>query len=421
MEGELFGDTVRRDDRKIDLLFLLRLEGQVVRFFYWKLSGFAVLAWLPLLTTVAAVEYALYEIPPQCGAREENVAAVSNSSSVVGCDSCGEPVLGCGDSIGNGFLSGAGNNRKSWAVSFTQTVDYGTNLALPLSLTPANTLVSPLSDPTQIGILDSLGLLNPADPLVPDFQDDFQFQTSASVMRNWNIDADSSFSAGYGYYQNLHPNVEELDLMSHSALAKYSRRLSERTAGAIDYVYFYYFLDDESFVSQSSIIPSLLMRYNNRWDLKGTVSYGNASFRNTPFLSSDNYAATAEAIRYSDSRRQDYLSLGSGYGYSNAVDDAFTYRVPNVYAVGRWLFGSDLRNEFRVTGSYSYYRFQETDPVEVGVRRQDDIYSVNPILSRTLNENVKIFASYYYYNSDSNLVRQLYDQNVVSLGMTCDW
>jgi hypothetical protein len=331
--------------------------------------------------------------------------------------------------IPTGFLSGhgcdgsvgCGDMVDPWSVTFTQTVDYGTNLALPLSLTPANTLVAPLSDLSQVGILDSIGLLNPADPLVPDFQDDFQFQTAANVTRSWAFGDDSSFSAGYGYYQNLHPNVEELDLMSHAALAQYSRQLRERLVGSINYQYVYYFLDDVSFVSQSTVTPNLLWRYSDRWDIKTTASYGNASFRNTPFLSSDNYAATGEAIWYTSEARINYLSLGSGYGYSNAVDDAFSYHVPSIYSVGRWYFGDRRQYDLLVTASYADYRFVATDPVELGVRREDHIYSFNPILSRTLNENVKLFASYFYYNSDSNLIRQLYDQNVVSLGITCNW
>jgi hypothetical protein len=320
-----------------------------------------------------------------------------------------------------GCAIGKAQTDKPWAASFTQTVDYGTNLALPLSLTPANTLVSPLSDPTTIGIIDSIGLLDPLDPLVPDFEDDFQFQTTVSAVRTWNFDDDSQFTAGYGYYQNLHPSVEQLDLMSHSALARYSRRLGDRMVGALDYSYVYYFLDDSSFVAQSTVTPNLLYNYSECWDIQTTASYGNASFRETSFLSSDNYAATAEAILYIDSARQNYLNFGSGYGYSNAADDAFTYHVPNVYLGGRWLFGDSLRNEFLITGSYSYYRFQDTDPVEVGVRRIDDIYAINPIVSRSVNDHVKFFASYYYYNSDSTLIRQLYDQNIVSLGITCNW
>jgi hypothetical protein len=174
-------------------------------------------------------------------------------------------------------------------------------------------------------------------------------------------------------------------------------------------------------VSQSTVTPNLLWRYSDRWDIKTTASYGNASFRNTPFLSSDNYAATGEAIWYTSEARINYLSLGSGYGYSNAVDDAFSYHVPSIYSVGRWYFGDRRQYDVLVTASYADYRFVATDPVELGVRREDHIYSFNPILSRTLNENVKLFASYFYYNSDSNLIRQLYDQNVVSLGITCNW
>jgi hypothetical protein len=335
------------------------------------------------------------------------------------CDSCGESV--CGDAV-RGAACGTGvvGGLDPWNFNFSQTVDYGTNLALPISLTPLNTPVGPLSDPSISGIVDSIGLLNPLDPLVARFRDDWQFQTNAGAVRNWNLSDDSSFSAGYDFYQSLHPRVEELDLMSHSALANYSRRVSDDTIVGVDYQYVYYFLDGSSFVSQNTVTPTLQTRWNDRVDLKGTVSYGNANFRQTDFLNSDNYAATAEMYYYTDAARSNYLTMGGGYGYSNAFDDSFSYHVPNVFVGAAWWFGDSRRNQFEIIASYYDYDFQGVDPVEE-IPREDNIYSLTPIVTRTINDTLRLFASYTYYSSDSTIARQDYDSSLVSFGALMNW
>jgi hypothetical protein len=334
-----------------------------------------------------------------------------------GCDaSCGTT---CGDTIRSTCGAGVGG-LDPWNLSFSQTVDYGTNLALPISLTPLNTPVGPLSDPTIGGITRDIGLLDPLDPPVARFRDDFQFQTEAGAVRNWSLSDDSSFSAGVNYYQSLHPRVEELDLMAPSALANYSVRTSDATIVGVDYEYIYYFLDTESFVSQSTVTPTLQTRWSDRVDLKATISYGNANFRGTDFIDSDNYATTGEMYYYTDGARQNYLLLGGGYGYSNAFDDSFSYHVPSVYCGAAWWFGERRRNQFEIIASYYDYNFQGIDPVDL-VSREDHIYSVAPILSRTIDDNLRLFAAYTYYSSDSNVSRQDYDQSLISLGAQLAW
>jgi hypothetical protein len=397
----------------------------------WAAAGLGLAACWPAPAWADAAGNEITSSTPTAAAASNEVLGLGDVDLTSYCDGSGEASCGaancgspaCGSAIAGGLLAGGYvgpvGAMDPWVFTFTQTVDYGTNLALPISLTPLNTPVGPLSDPTASGIIDSIGLLDPLDPPVARFEDDFQFQTTAGAVRNWNLDDDSSFSAGYSYYQNLHPEVESLDLMSHTALANYSRRVSDDAILGLDYNYVYYFLDGSSFVSQNTVTPTLLMRWNDRWDVKGTCSYGNANFRDTPFINSDNYAATLEGLRYVDAARRSFLTFGSGYGYSNAFDDSFSYNVPNVFVGGQWYL-PDERWQFSIVGSYYLYRFQGVDPIETE-RREDDIYSINPILYRTINEHMQLFASYTYYNSDSNIERQDYDQSLISLGAYVLW
>lgn len=84
------------------------------------------------------------------------------------------------------------NCASPWTVNLTQTADYGTALALPIGLTPANTLLSPIGNPAAAGILNlpqatNLGLLGnlglaavpPGTNVQGVFEDDFQFQSTA--------------------------------------------------------------------------------------------------------------------------------------------------------------------------------------------------------------------------------------------------
>jgi hypothetical protein len=284
-------------------------------------------------------------------------------------------------------------NDVQWSYSLTQAVGFGTGLALPLTLTPANTTV------------------------FGDFQDDFEFLTIASVRRQVTLDADTTFTTGLGYYQNLHPQLEQLDLQAPSASAQLARKLSDRTVAALDYSYSYYFLSGSTFVTQHRVDLSLLSRLNDQWDWKVSGGYADANFQISPLVNSDNYSARAELIRYLNDDRTSYLTGGYAYGRSNAVLDAFGYDVNSVFAGFQTKL--DELHTLSMISSYGNYQFRGVDPFEPGsVVREDDLFSSNVTLSRSLSEAWTLFGSYSYLNSDSNVTRQGYHTNLALLGVT---
>jgi hypothetical protein len=297
------------------------------------------------------------------------------------CEGCGDAAYTCLD---------------PWSFAFLQTVEYGTSLALPIALTPQNVVT-------------------------PVFRDDFQFQTTARLQRQWALAADESFIVGTGYYQNLHPQVNQLDLISPSAFAQYNRRLSDRTIGSLDYNYSYYFLNGDSFINQNRVGGSVLVRENDWWDWKVRADYSNANFRTTDLLDSDNYSGQIEFIRYASSDRTNYFTAGYGAGISNAALDGFSYRLHSVFLGNRWALDECNLDDFRLIAAFSIYDFDGPDPIQVPILRHDEIFTINATYTRTLTDYWKSFASYTYLNSDSNVVRQLYHQNVVALGVSAVW
>ncbi|MBC7854571.1 MAG: hypothetical protein IAF94_14155 [Pirellulaceae bacterium] len=320
--------------------------------------------------------------------------------------------------------------HRPWRFNFSQTAGYGTNLALPITLTPANTLITSPAIPggptlldlpaaTSLGLLDDLGLIpGPVanQPTTPFFKDDFRFQTDMGLQNTQQLANGAEWTNGYAFYQTLHPSVEQLNLQSHTFGTAYSQQVSDRVVATADYAYAYYYLDGDSFISQNQLGGALLFRANDQWDYQVRAQYLDAHFFTSPFLSSDTYLAKLEALRYLGDCRTNYLTGGYTYAFSDAVARAFTYQVNGVFIGGRWLYGCEQCNELKVTFTYGSYDFYGDDIIDL-VPRQDNIYVLQTYLGRQLNDNWTLFGNYTYYNSVSNVLRQDYDSSLISIGL----
>ncbi|MBL9083141.1 MAG: hypothetical protein JNK76_15100 [Planctomycetales bacterium] len=326
----------------------------------------------------------------------------------------------------------AGGALKPWSFALTQTADFGTSLALPIGLTPSNTLLSPIGDASQaailtgsqaqlLGILGNLGILPvpPGTDVQGVFEDDFQFQTTAATSYQRELGEFGVLTAGYSYYQNLHPDLDELDLQSHTPTVQHAIQLTDRITLTNYYTYSYYFLSGSSFVSQNRIGSTAVLRANDRWDFGLGTNYANANFRGgSQFLNSDNYAGTLEATRYLDEGRNNYIKAGYGAGYSDAVLSGFAYQLNSVFTVIRFLYGNEFRNEVRLSGGYGRYDFIGVDPIQSTIFRADNIYNAGLFYGRKIGDNWQVFAQYSYLKSNSNVARQLYNSDLISLGVT---
>jgi hypothetical protein len=327
-----------------------------------------------------------------------------------------------------GCCCGNTTTTKPWTVFATQTADYGTNLTLPIGLTPANTLLGFPGDPSSaniltdtqaalLGVLGNLGLAPVPPGPTPQafFPNDFQFQTTAGAQYQKAIGENGTLTASYTYYQNLHPTVEQLNLQSHTPTIQYAHKLNDRLVSTSYYTYTYYFLDGQSYVDQNRTGTGLTYSPNQRWALSTRFDFNHANFQPAPFINSNNYAGVFEATRFYGDGTNNYIRVGYGAGYSDAQLRGYSYQINNVYGIWRRLFGTSNLNEIRITGTYGLYNFFGTDPF-AGIARDDRIYSLSFFLGRNVTKHLQLFASYTYLNSDSNVVRQEYDSSLTSIG-----
>lgn len=315
--------------------------------------------------------------------------------------------------------------------SLTQTVDYGTSNALPIGLTPANTLVQPivggapgiLTDglANLLGLSDNLSILFPPTPDVPTrgfFQDDFSFQTRAAVQFQEQVGEKGIFTTGYAYNQRLFASIEQLDLLQHAFTAQYAHSLSDEWTAAGTYGFNYYFLENDSFLDQNTAALALGYRPQTEWYIENGVSYGYSHFFGANFLNSHLTGYNLKLIRYLGTAQQSNLNAGYSIGYSDAEFEGFSYLANSVYVGGRYALDQQSRDTFDVTFSYADYNFRGTDPIDTAVQRLDNIYSLAFVYTHKLTDNWLTFASYTLLDSQSNVSRQDYTSSLISVGVT---
>jgi hypothetical protein len=324
-----------------------------------------------------------------------------------------------------------GQARGDWSFAFSQSADYGTSLALPIGLTPSNVLIAPasnvgsaniltLNQANQLGILDNLGIIGAPVTNAPDvgvFEDDWFEQQSSTIQYQRQVGIDGQFTGNYQMYDNRHADVDELDLQSHTANLQFAQLLTERWTSTSYYSYSYYFLSDSSYVNQNRFGTFLTFAQNSRWSWILKTEYNHANFQPAPFLNSDNYSGGLEGTRFFGGSQNNYLKFGYGYGYSDARFRGFAYAVNNVYMQSRFLFGSGLRHELKMTSSFGVYDFYGADPLQAGTFRNDSILSTGMVYGRRLSDNLQLFAGYTWLDSSSNVARQAYNSDGFSVGM----
>lgn len=339
---------------------------------------------------------------------------------------CGESNSGC--SLWDKLLS---NSPSPWNVTLTQTVDYGTNLTLPIGLTPANTLLSSGGGTGSIinnGVLGNLGLLDNVlggssppvvdSPTAGGFQDDWMFRSFANVQYLEKLGDDGQFTLGYGLYENLHAHVEQLDLLSHTLSAQYAQQLNDDWTAALNYSFVFYELDHDSLVSQNNAGLGLAYRPTRLWSYNADLGFTDSNFRGIDSLDAQFWSGKSSITRYFSESQTSSITGGAQYGYWNARAETFSYDLHSVFANVRKSLDKNATTNLDVGASWGNYGFRGLDFIQQDRRRDDDLYGVSTTVSKQLGSRWTIFAMYLYTNSSSNVVRQDYASSFVSTGVT---
>ena len=356
-------------------------------------------AQVPSVSTAAAAIVDSGSSSPALAIAQSNAAPGGSGADLIAASATGEPatpdiVTEPAGELQSPLAPDQAPFQEAWQVTFTQTADYVTNLALPFALTPNN--------PST-------------------FRDDFQFQTGAGVRYGWEQAPLDGFNVGYNFYQSLHAEVQEVDLLAHLVQAEYHWQHSERCRAALTYNYGYWFVDGASFVSQNRGGFNFLFQRNTFWDWKLGYEYADGNYRRDAALDSDGHHVRLEFVRYLDENRANHFTAGYLYNQSSARVDAYSYHGHGGFCNLHWLIGGSPADQLDLMASYSAYDFEDFDLVEPALARRDRIGSLTARLTRKISADANLFAQYRYYNSDSNVARQNYQSDLVSVGLNLTW
>lgn len=288
----------------------------------------------------------------------------------------------------------AAQETKPWSISATQTVDYVKNLALPINLLSNNIVI---------------------------FQNDWQYQTSAQGQyRIWK-DEETSLVGYTSYYQSIHPVVTQQDLNVFSGGMVLSHKFNDSILAALTYDYSYYYLDQRSLFSANRLSPSVQFRATKCVDYQLSYSVADSNYRNDPFQTSVADFLQIQRIGYFDEQHLNYWFLGYQFGYSDAGLDSFAYEVRSVYLGTKFVLDDCKHWDLFSSVSYGTYEYQGFDVLEPFVIRDDDILTVSSKLSRTFGEHCSIFALYTFTASNSTVMRQNYNSELYSVGISLAW
>jgi hypothetical protein len=292
---------------------------------------------------------------------------------------------------------------------------------LGLPLLPSNTLTNTVTMALPGGITDFLtGLISGGVPgtvsIAPAFQDDWRFQTAGGMFYQLPLGDNASFVGGLDYSQTLHAETKQFDLQTPSASGVLGARLTERIVASGYYQYQYNFLRGQTFANVNRFGQNTIFAVNDLWLVQTGMEYAQSTFQPAPFFDASSSSGRLEALRFLGAGRTSYLIGGYSFGKSDAAFNSFSYDANIVYGGGRWLLGPTLQNDVQLFSSLALLNFDNTDPVQAGVVRNDHNAAFSARFGRWLTPYANLFAQYTFANNNSNIVRQDFDSSFISFG-----
>lgn len=261
-------------------------------------------------------------------------------------------------------------------------------------------------------------LITAANAFDPDRKDDFRTVLNVGGDYRFDLGSKASLTAGYGFSQSLHADFEEYDLQRHLFTTRTTYIVNRDLRLNFDYGYTFERLDNEDFQDEHSTGINAFFRETG--SLFSGVGWryedGDNEFNSTQ-------SAKMHTVYFNQywyfPNMKDYLYGGYLYSDSNAGLARWDYDLNQFY------FGANysLSEKDHLSGTlyFSFYDYEGKDTLETTKSRDDDLFGFNLKYSRDLTDWSNAFLQYSLNDSDSNITRQDYTGQVISVGTNFVW
>lgn len=246
-------------------------------------------------------------------------------------------------------------------------------------------------------------------------QGDHAYVVDGSIDYEFVDNDESSFSAGYNFYNTSHDEVSNFDLQIHGFNAS-----GRYTVGGADLGIMYLFnnikLGGDNFLDMQTFRPTVGYLVSNQLYLTLGGDYQKFDFKRVDLegRNSNRKGGSIKALFLLG----DGKTINSGYRYSknDADDDAFDYTSHNIDLSLKMPF--DLLNReltFRTGYRYSKRNYTEESLIYGDEIRSDSRHRIAASVEIPLFKGLSTELEYEYTSSKSTLESINYDQNVMTL------
>lgn len=281
--------------------------------------------------------------------------------------------------------------QKPWTLRFSLSEEYVDGIAPPL--TPGNSL-NPLR------------------------QDDFRTRINFGGDYRFDFGDKGKLTTGYDFTQSLYADFDEYNLQGHTVGGRYSFQASPKVSLSLNYNFDYFTLDGDDYLfSHRTGARAFFQEWESFYGRIG-YQFKNDEFELNPTQDRDVHSVDLTEYWFFNKNR-DFISVGYTYGNADANLSRWSYDLHRVAATAKY----DVLPRHRLTGllAYSSYEYDGFDTLETTKIRDDDVLSFRARYTYELSDWADLFVQYAITDTDSNILRQDYLGEVVSLGTALTW
>jgi hypothetical protein len=272
------------------------------------------------------------------------------------------------------------------------------------------------------GQYDSNVILNPTDSPLPsnisnksDWRGIIYLNSKFNLFMNERAEA----SIGYNFYQSLHTELTDYNLMQHQAELKTRLAVSDSLSLGAAYSFEYLYLGGDDYDYAHTLSPSLTISEGKGFSTIIEYRYRDAHFMDAPlFLDNSERTGSNNLIGVTQN-----IPIGSRItariGYSYDVDS--TKRDYWDYTGNKGFAGIriNLPYDFMIDLYSEYYRkgYEGSNPIS-GLSRRDILRAYSGSISKAITDSFIITIGQTYIDNNSNIDVYTYNRSITSLFLT---
>jgi len=272
---------------------------------------------------------------------------------------------------------------------------------------------------TNVEWVENLALpTNVSNTVTPVRKNDSRTNISFGVGKTFETKQNDTITVGYDFSQSLYHKFDTFDLQRHTASGIYTHEVNDKLSMSVNTDFTYYNLDQKDFMHLFSIGPSVFFHEKGPFFGKVGYNYGNLNYKQNSGL--DSHVHTINIAQYYFvPNSEDFISVGYVHSEADATLKQWDYEMDGIYVTGKHHFSE--KTDIVGSVSYSSYGYHGLDTVQTTKKREDNVVSYAIAYIYKLSEMTDLFVRYSYVDNDSNLRRQAYSSNALSIGMTLYW